>query len=425
MAEAPWIKFYVSDYLSDTGHLNTEQHGAYLLLLMTMWRAGGVLPNDPIKLARFAKLPQARWDRMASVILDFFSEVEGGITQKRLARELENVRLLSKMRSNAGSFGGIAKSLKNKEAPVANAMHLPNKTEANAKQVNGYLRGRESQTQTLEVIPPYPPQGGIQQLQSDGASPPRIGAREEPAQQQKVFDHGSANDLERRLRDAAGYGASPAPGLLVTGPIETLLDEGFDLEREILPAIAARAKTMNGAAGSWKYFVGAIRQYRETLRRASAQGASSSATARSAEATLAALIPPTPEQIRARRIEAYRRRGIDPDTERGRREILIDCIRAPSVEDRCDIGRIPIPAEWIRQNLMVEENAAAIMCFAPDIAITKILFDRFSDRDGSRQGLNALWEAMRARGHTADSLREAYLSDGLALPDSGPLAAKR
>src|SRR5690606_38996442 len=61
MSSAPYMQLYVADYMADTTHLTTEQHGAYLLLLMAMWRNGAVLPNDPKKLARIAGVSTRRW----------------------------------------------------------------------------------------------------------------------------------------------------------------------------------------------------------------------------------------------------------------------------------------------------------------------------------------------------------------------------
>ena len=115
------MPLYVADYLGDTQHLTVEQHGAYMLLLMAMWRSGGRLPADAQKIARIVRMTPARWLKISDDIMAFF-EVDGGeITQKRLAAEIEKASEKHQRRVSAGSKGGIAKSLKNKDEPHSNA----------------------------------------------------------------------------------------------------------------------------------------------------------------------------------------------------------------------------------------------------------------------------------------------------------------
>lgn len=67
------------------------------------------------------------------------------------------------------------------------------------------------------------------------------------------------NLIETECRKAAGSENSPSPGLMNLAPILGLLDSGFDLEGDILPAIRRRP---NPKAGSWSYFLGQIQDYR-------------------------------------------------------------------------------------------------------------------------------------------------------------------
>ena len=94
MAQFPALPLWTDAYLADTGHLTTLEHGAYLMLLMSMWRAGGELPNDDRKLARFAKLTTPQWQRIKDTIMEFMTVSSDGLTisQGRLGDELQYVR---------------------------------------------------------------------------------------------------------------------------------------------------------------------------------------------------------------------------------------------------------------------------------------------------------------------------------------------
>lgn len=129
MSERPFMQLYVSDFIGDTLHLSTEQIGAYMLLLMAMWNAGGRLPNDDAKLARVARLSVKKWKGISADLMPFFTVDGDTIGHNRLTKELQKSESKSQSRASAGAAGGTAKALKDKEARVANAMpelqHLP------------------------------------------------------------------------------------------------------------------------------------------------------------------------------------------------------------------------------------------------------------------------------------------------------------
>lgn len=82
------IPLFADAYLADTTHLTTEEHGAYLLLMMAAWRQPDcALPNDDAKLARIAGLSRKKWTALKAVILDFWTVENGRIFQARLRRE--------------------------------------------------------------------------------------------------------------------------------------------------------------------------------------------------------------------------------------------------------------------------------------------------------------------------------------------------
>lgn len=102
-----WMPLLVDKYLGDTTHLTTEQHGAYLLLLMALWKRDGVLPAAEQQLASIARMPIARWKASREVLMEFFRPTEDGrgLTQKRLTEELLRARAHNDKKSEAGAKG--------------------------------------------------------------------------------------------------------------------------------------------------------------------------------------------------------------------------------------------------------------------------------------------------------------------------------
>jgi len=112
MAEFPALPLWTDAYLGDTTHLTTIEHGAYLLLLMAMWRSKGCsLPNDPKLLARYARVNSAQWARIWETLAPFFKVENGEITQGRLTDEATFVKRNSTRQSN----NVMARWLKTKE----------------------------------------------------------------------------------------------------------------------------------------------------------------------------------------------------------------------------------------------------------------------------------------------------------------------
>jgi uncharacterized protein YdaU (DUF1376 family) len=161
MSERPFMQLYVSDFVGDTLPLSTEQIGAYMLILMAMWNAGGRLPDDDAKLARVARLSLKRWRVIGADLAGFFEREGGEIGHKRLARELLKAQAKSEARATAGARGGAATALKTKAHGQANAgalaRHSPESRNQNEKaSAFSARRVRETRPAPIEGDGPGP-----------------------------------------------------------------------------------------------------------------------------------------------------------------------------------------------------------------------------------------------------------------------------
>ncbi len=93
MSKPAAIPLFGDAYLADTTHLTTEEHGAYLLLMMAAWRQEDCsLPVDDRKLARITGLSLRKWGAIKETILEFWKVENGRISQARLSKEHAYVR---------------------------------------------------------------------------------------------------------------------------------------------------------------------------------------------------------------------------------------------------------------------------------------------------------------------------------------------
>lgn len=97
-----WMPWYIGDYLRDTGHLTTEQHGAYLLLLAHCWQHGSI-PADHRERAAVVRLSPKRWKTIGQPVAKFF-KTDG--THGRVTMEIEKTERAIMQRTLAGTRGG-------------------------------------------------------------------------------------------------------------------------------------------------------------------------------------------------------------------------------------------------------------------------------------------------------------------------------
>jgi uncharacterized protein YdaU (DUF1376 family) len=137
------MPFYVGDYLSATGRLTTEQHGAYLLILLDYWK-NGPPPNDDAVLAQIARLTLPAWRKAKPSLIGFFEIRDGHLIQKRVEKERERAIDLTEKRSKAGKASADARA---KAKENGNKRSTPVATHVEA---NGEQNARPSQSPSSE-----------------------------------------------------------------------------------------------------------------------------------------------------------------------------------------------------------------------------------------------------------------------------------
>lgn len=229
MSAFPSLPLFTDAFIADTVHLNAQETGAYLMLLMVAWRTPECrLPDDDARLCRWARVDPRTWGRIKPKVMEFWRLADGHWTQKRLTQERDIVSKRAEAARTNGRHGGRPKSLK---------IHDQKNRAGSA---------------------------GLTQAKAPSPSPSPIAAS---AANEAVDQRGENDRLEAALREAAGLENDPNPGLLSLAPIHGLIAEGFDFEKHILPVV----RTKRGKRfSSWAYIVEAVRERGTGRHRAAA-----------------------------------------------------------------------------------------------------------------------------------------------------------
>lgn len=173
----PWMPLYIADYLADTSHLSTLEHGAYLLLIMAYWRRGG-LPDDDIKLARITGLSVDDWFNVRSTVVQMFHD---GWKHKRIDEELQRAEEKSKQASEAGKRSAEARKRASVERPL-NVRCNETPTESQLSQPQPQLEEKQEKNSV--------PNGTAEQAQRD--EPKKIVrlVAKDPDPDRSLFDRG-------------------------------------------------------------------------------------------------------------------------------------------------------------------------------------------------------------------------------------------
>jgi uncharacterized protein YdaU (DUF1376 family) len=223
MANNLYMPLHPVDYLTDTVHLTTAEHGAYLLLIMNYWQRGGALPADDKKLRGATRMSPDEWAASRETILDFFEERDGNLYHKRIDAEIATAKEKSeKARANAKL---------SHSARIANAKQTQSDGKASAERMQSECLANQDQDQDQDQV----------KEEANASSSPD----EEDVPPWEV---------KRRLEEATRW-----TGLPGAKTIDTLISEGFSFENRILPLAREEAERRSEPPKSWAYIATVVR----------------------------------------------------------------------------------------------------------------------------------------------------------------------
>jgi uncharacterized protein YdaU (DUF1376 family) len=105
----PWFPFEIDAYLGNTMTLDTEGHGANLLMMLHYYRTGKPIPDRDRVLAAIAKLPLERWLERREELAAFFQVQDGVWVHERIEKVMRDASARHAARSASAKTAAEAK----------------------------------------------------------------------------------------------------------------------------------------------------------------------------------------------------------------------------------------------------------------------------------------------------------------------------
>lgn len=186
-----------------------------------------------------------------------------------LLAELEALNFIRGYEHNGRRYGAVRNFRRYQRPKKPNAAHfIP-------AELRTYVAlDEESSEPTDDETPPSPPKseptrvdpppvrnqfstGGEKSPQMEDGGRRKEGKEDSASLRSAEQPRAALDAIERRCREAGDLANEASPGLLDLSPILSLIDQGYDLDRDILPVIRAKARR-GRKPGTWRYFVDAI-----------------------------------------------------------------------------------------------------------------------------------------------------------------------
>lgn len=159
MAALPYIQLYTADYLSDTAHLSTIEHGAYLLLIFNYWQRGESFKAKDEqtlnkRLASVARLSENEWENVKENVLEYFeiAITNNGValTHKRIDTDLNAVIEKSIKASQAGKASAASRNNKRSTDVKQTLNHTDTDTDTEYKNTSSSADGADEVAEKIE-----------------------------------------------------------------------------------------------------------------------------------------------------------------------------------------------------------------------------------------------------------------------------------